>query len=88
MLEHSPWDSPLRRALSPKDWPWNDPSRDLLAGIVDELRSLRAQVGNVSGIKQHQLPTPIPRPTGSAPGGGEIETGEATLAEIDSILGW
>lgn len=88
VLENSPWDSPLRRALSPKDWPWGDPSRDLLAGVVDELRVLRAQVGNLSGVKEHQIPRPISRPAAAGPGSGEIETGEAPLAEIDQVLGW
>lgn len=88
MLEHAAWDSPIRRAMNPKDWPWGDPSRDLLAGIVDELRWLRAQTGNPSGVKQHQLAEPIPRPGGGSDQAGAIETGEAPLEEIDRILGW
>lgn len=88
VLEHAPWDAPIRRAVNPKDWPWNNPDRDLLAGIVDELRMLRAQVGNLSGVKQHQLPHPISRPSAGSQHNGAIETGEATLAEIDALLGW
>lgn len=90
VLEYAPWDAPIRRVMNPMDWPWNDPSRDLLAGVVDELRTLQALVGNQSGKKPHQFPEPIRRP--AAAGGGEqpgaIETGEATLDEIDRILGW
>lgn len=88
MLENAPWDSPVRRAVNPKDWPWGNPDRDLLAGIVDELRMLRAQVGSLSGVKPHQMPDPIPRPSRGSQTNGAIETGEATLAEIDALLGW
>lgn len=88
VLENAPWDSPIRRVVNAKDWPWLHPDRDLLAGIVDELRMLRAQVGNLSGVKQHQLPHPIPRPSAGSQQNGSIETGEATLAEIDALLGW
>ncbi|WP_087484931.1 hypothetical protein [Brachybacterium massiliense] len=89
VLEHAPWDAPIRRAVNPKDWPWNDPARDLLAGIVDELRTLQALIGNLSGAKPHQFPEPIKRPvTAGGEHAGAIETGEATLEEIDRILGW
>ncbi|GAA1714436.1 hypothetical protein [Brachybacterium phenoliresistens] len=90
MLEHAPWDAPSRRIQNEKDWVWGDPNRDLLAGIVDQLRTLRAQVGNISGVKQHQLPNPIPRPAkaGGSEQAGQIETGEAPLADIDRMLGW
>lgn len=88
MLEWAPWDSPIRRALSPKDWPWGNPERDLNAGIVDELRLLRAQVGNQSGVKPHQLPTPIPRPNSPNENTNVEERREAPLAEIDQLLGW
>jgi len=88
VLEHAPWDAPLRRALNPKDWPWNDPNRDLLAGAVDELRGLRTQVGNLSGAKVHQFPEPIRRPAAASAQDGQIETGEAPLDEIDRMLGW
>ncbi len=85
----SPWDAPIRKVIEPKDWVWGDPSRDLLAGVVDELRNLRAQVGNLSKVQVSQMPQPIPRPaTSSGPGEGQIETGEATLTEIDALLGW
>lgn len=87
-LEHAPWDAPIRRATNPQDWPWNDPSRDLLAGVVDELRILRAQVGNLSGMKQHQLPALIPRPHGGNTDVETVERREATLDELDSLLGW
>ena len=87
VLEYASWDAPIRRAVNPKDWPWNDPARDLLAGIVDELRLVRAQIGNLSGVKQHQLPPPIPRP-GKSSDPQEIERREAPLTEIDSMLGW
>lgn len=87
VLEHSPWNSPLRRAVNPKDWPWGNPDRDLLAGIIDELRILRVLNGNQSGAKPHDLPQPIPRP-GASTGSDVIETGEATLDEIDRMLGW
>lgn len=84
-----PWDAPIRKVLEPKDWVWGDPSRDLLAGVVDELRNLRAQVGNLSKVQVSQMPKPIPRPASSSGSGdGQIETGEATLAEIDALLGW
>lgn len=87
-LEHAPWDAPIRRATNPKDWPWNDPARDLLAGVVDELRILRVQVGNLSGAKQHQLPTPIRRPGSGNAQTDVVDRREAPLAEIDSLLGW
>ena len=88
VLETAAWDSPIRRAVNPKDWPWGNPERDLHAGIVDELRFLRAQVGNLSGVKQHQLPTPIPRPHSGGAQTEVVDRQEATLDEIDRMLGW
>lgn len=88
VIEHAPYDAPIRRAVNPKDWPWGNPERDLLAGVVDEVRALRAQVGNLSGVKAHQMPNPITRPASGSQQSGSIETGEAPLADIDRMLGW
>lgn len=84
VIECAPWDSPIRRAVS-EEWPWGDPSRDLLAGIIDELRALRAQVAGLFSSRPTRMPERIPRPGHAS---GRIETGEATVEEIDKLFGW
>lgn len=40
MLTTQPWDSPLAKALEPKDWHWYDPQFPVLVEIRDHLRQI------------------------------------------------
>lgn len=62
LVEHLDWDDPLSRAMNPKDWAWNDPSRDLLVTVIEVLGQINAKTPLAHKQKKGDLPKRIPRP--------------------------
>ena len=86
LVEYLDWDDPLSRAMSPKDWAWNDPSRDLLVTVIEVLGQINAKTPLAHKQKKGDLPKRIPRPWDKSKNVQKLGSKPRPLAEIDEWM--
>lgn len=81
-------DSPLFRAMHPKDWYWYDPFFEILAGIHDAVHH-RAATGDIRpGIKKRDVPKPLVRPWQKVKEEEKLVGDKMPLDDMRQALGW
>lgn len=86
LVENLGWDDPLARAINPKDWAWNDPSRDLLVTVIELLGLINAKTPMAYKQKKSDLPKRIPRPWDKKSNVQKLGSKPRPLAEVDKWL--
>ena len=72
--------------MNPKEWAWNDPSRDLMVTMIELLGQLNAKTPLAYKQKKGDLPKRIPRPWDKQKNVTKMGSKPRPLAEVDKWL--
>lgn len=84
----APYDSPIQRALNPKDWWWANPVNEIIVGLFESNQMLLAVAERRQGIKRSELPKPVPRPWDVSTNTEKIGDKPMPLHELRKAIGW
>lgn len=88
MLHTTSYDSPLSRAINPKEWWWNHPVNDVIVGVFDSLQFIGAIVSRRPKIKKTDLPKRTLRPWDKTKETEVLKVKASPIGKLRKLLGW
>lgn len=84
VIETAPWDSPIARALEPKDWPWGNPLHNIVVSILEATQAVNVKTIAPKNVRRSDF-LQVPRPWDQSKASKTIGT-PMPLADLDAWL--